>query len=329
MALRQQAERTLAALAASGGAGARLPVSIGISGGGSSADTMIARAERASRAAGELGGDRVLVYHPALHDTRRREWASIGELRQACDRSEFEVHYQPIVRMSDRSPVGAEALVRWRHPTNGLLLPGAFVPDAERSGLIVRIDDLVCDIVSHDVATWIDSDRVAESFTVSINISPVHLADPELLNRLQLLSTRIDPRRLRIEITESAAMRDPGYTVELLGAVRALGYTIILDDFGTGYSSMAWLHRLPVQVLKIDRTFVSGLAEDADARRIVQVMVGLAEDLGLSTTAEGIETEDEARLVTELGCGFGQGYLFGRPVPPVEAVSLFGSSTPR
>ncbi|MEM8747921.1 MAG: EAL domain-containing protein [Actinomycetota bacterium] len=141
------------------------------------------------------------------------------------------------------------------------------------------------------------------------------------LNDLRVIADRVDARRIRLEITESAAMRDPEYTVDVLSSVRSLGYTVILDDFGTGYSSMAWLHRLPAQILKIDRTFVRDLATDADSRRIVEVMVSLARDLGLATTAEGIETDEQSRILAEIGCDYGQGFLLGRPVPASELVA--------
>ncbi|MEM1331961.1 MAG: EAL domain-containing protein [Actinomycetota bacterium] len=282
---------------------------------GDSDGALLGRAERAATAAHELGGDRLLTYHPVLHRSRRREVAVMDGLRRACERDEFVVHYQPIVRLEDEAVVGAEALVRWEHPTDGLVLPDRFIPDAERSGLVVRIDDLICDRVADQLVEWEESGEIDDRFSVSINISPVHLADPDLVARLSGVAERVDARRLRFEVTESAAMRDPEYTVDVLRTLRDLGFTIILDDFGTGYSSMAWLHRLPVQVLKIDRSFVLGLPDDADARRLVELIVSLAADLGISLTAEGIETRAQAELLAELGCRYGQGYLFGRPGP--------------
>ncbi|MEM9748310.1 MAG: EAL domain-containing protein [Actinomycetota bacterium] len=320
-AIRALAEGVLDDLAAAPDPLPRVPVSIGVAEGGASSPDVLARAELAARAARELGGDRILVYHPALHESRRRQQVSVEELRRACDRGEFEVHYQPIFQFSDRSLVGVEALLRWQHPTNGLLYPDRFIRDAERSGLIVRIDNLVLRLVAEQVAGWIDAGTIDERFSASVNISPVHLADPDLLNDLRVIADRVDARRIRLEITESAAMRDPEYTVDVLSSVRSLGYTVILDDFGTGYSSMAWLHRLPAQILKIDRTFVRDLATDADSRRIVEVMVSLARDLGLGTTAEGIETDEQSRILAEIGCDYGQGFLLGRPVPASELVA--------
>ncbi|MFK8023342.1 MAG: EAL domain-containing protein [Ilumatobacter sp.] len=324
-ALRRLADQVMAELGATAGPIGRLPVSIGIAEGRGDAGDAVMRAERAARAAAELGGDRVLVYHPALHQSQQRELVSVEELRRACEGREFEVYYQPIVRLDGCRSVGAEALVRWNHPTRGLVAPNDFIPDAERSGLIVRIDDLVCDIVGDDLAAWSDAGLLTSGFSVSINISPVHLVDPELANRLRLLAERVDARRIRIEITESAAMRDPEYTVELLHTIRELGYTVILDDFGTGYSSMAWLHRLPAQVLKIDRSFVADVTTDVDALRIIELMVSLAEDLGIAITAEGIETQQQADILTEIGCTYGQGFLFGRPVASAEAAAMFGA----
>ena len=293
----------------------RIPISSGLSEGAATASETLERAEIAARAARELGGDRVLAFHPALHATRRRRSFSIEELRRGCDRREFQAYYQPVIRLSDRSLAGVEALVRWWHPERGVLVPERFVPDAERSGVIVRIDDLVVDTVAGQVARWVDDRVVDDRFSASFNISPLHFADPELLGRLRAVAERVDPGRLAIEVTESTAMSDPEWTVDVLTAVRDLGFTVILDDFGTGYSSMSWLHRFPAQVLKIDREFVRDVATAADSRRIVDVMVSLATDLGLSTTAEGIETAEQADLLGEIGCEFGQGFFLGAPVP--------------
>jgi len=288
---------------------------------------LLRRAELAARTGQTAGGDRSLSHGAELDERVKARRTAVADLRRACEQDELEAWYQPIIRLADRSVVGAEALVRWQHPERGVVAPDHFIPLAEQTGLIDEIDLTVLNQSIEHLHDWERRGVFAEhtgdaaGFSVSVNLSALHLVGPELLPELRRAADRVDPVRIRFEITESAAMADPELTVATLLEIRALGFAVILDDFGTGYSSMAWLHRLPVQVLKIDRSFVSGLPGDADSHRIVDLVITLADDLGISVTAEGVETEAQAECLAELGCRYVQGYLFGRPAP---AAMLFG-----
>jgi EAL domain-containing protein (putative c-di-GMP-specific phosphodiesterase class I) len=221
------------------------------------------------------------------------------------------------VRIGDEAIMAFEALVRWEHPERGLVPPGAFIPLAEETGLIVPIGKWVIREVCRTMRRWTD-ELGADWVPCSVNLSVRHLQQPDLVAtvRAALEEYDIAPRRLVLEITESAVMENGSGTVETLEELRALGVRLALDDFGTGYSSLAHLHRFPLDVLKIDRSFTATLNADHQGASIAGAIVSLAQALGLETVAEGIEDTDQHDQLTRLGCTYGQGFLFSRPMPP-------------
>ena len=239
------------------------------------------------------------------------------ELRRALDRDEFELHYQPVVEAASRSTVGAEALIRWRHPERGLLMPGAFISVAESSGLIDPMGLWVLRRVCAQLKEWHEAKHPAASLRVAINLSARQFRDPEL-SRVVLAAIDefgISPDRLELELTETAAMMDHDHTRKMFMMLRDAGVSIAIDDFGTGYSSLSYLRRLPFDKLKIDREFVSGVDHTPHSQAICSAMIALGRGLSLDVLAEGIENEREARFLGEQGCQLFQGYRFSRPLP--------------
>lgn len=235
------------------------------------------------------------------------------QLRTGLARGEFEAHFQPIVRLDDGTPVGDEALVRWRHPERGLLAPADFLGVAEESGLIEAID-----WATYRAACTSLRDAPGDGF-VTINLSPRHFRHDDFDARLLALvaETGCDPRRLRVEVTEGTLLGDTDNVVRLLGRLRDAGVDAAIDDFGTGYSSLGHVHRFPLRMLKIDRSFVAALGDPGDRRgtAIVGAILALARALELDVIAEGVETEAQRAALQAMGCAFGQGWLFGRPAP--------------
>jgi predicted signal transduction protein with EAL and GGDEF domain len=236
-------------------------------------------------------------------------------LRQALERSEFRIHYQPIISLVTGRVTEVEALVRWAHPTRGLIAPGEFIPIAEETGLIVPLGYLVLREAAQQVRTWQRLYRSVPPLVVSVNLSGRQLAHPGLIKDIEsaLSAADLDPRFLKLEITESVVMQDAEATISTLRHLKAMGIQLAIDDFGTGYSSLSYLKRFPIDTLKIDRSFVAGVGEDQQDTAIVHSVVALAKALGLSVTSEGIETAAQERYLRELGCDYGQGYLFARP----------------
>jgi EAL domain-containing protein (putative c-di-GMP-specific phosphodiesterase class I) len=242
-------------------------------------------------------------------------------LHRALERQELELHYQPVVDLHTQSLVGMEALVRWRHPTRGLLLPHEFIPLAEDSGLIVPVGAWVLKEACRQATEWkvIRTERSQDNarLNISVNVSAVQLADPgfprQVAEAIQV--SGIDPDQLWLEITESALMRDADDAVVVLQAFRELGLHVEIDDFGTGYSSLSYLQRFPVETLKIDRSFVEDLDDRSDNAAIVRAIIGLGDSLGLSIIAEGVERQSQVARLQVLGCHLAQGFLFGRPLP--------------
>ncbi|MGD9832802.1 MAG: putative bifunctional diguanylate cyclase/phosphodiesterase [Piscinibacter sp.] len=246
------------------------------------------------------------------------------ELRQALDRDEFVVHYQPRVQPGDGRILAAEALIRWQHPQRGLLYPGAFIEVAEAAGLIDEMGRWVLDAACAQAAVWRREGLSLQR--ISVNVSPRQLASGELpaLVADVLERHRLPGSALELEVTESLLMNDPGDARAQLAALRQRGVTVALDDFGTGYSSMALLRQLPIDVMKVDRSFVVGLGTDDGAMAVTRAIVTLARSLRLHLVAEGVETEAQAEVLRSLGCDQLQGYLFSRPVPAAGFARLAG-----
>ncbi|MFV3383411.1 MULTISPECIES: phosphodiesterase DibA [Pseudomonas] len=250
------------------------------------------------------------------HAQQRVETA--GELRRALEQQELRVFYQPVHDLLNNKLVGVEALVRWEHPTRGMVSPGEFIPIAERTGLIAEIDAWVLRQSCRQMMQWQVEGR--ELQFVAVNISSRLFGQRELYRQVAevLHDTGLDPALLELEVTESAVMEDPEVALEQLHRLRELGLSLAIDDFGTGYSSLLRLKRLPVQKLKIDQGFVAGLPSDEDDIAIVRVIIALARSMGMQVHAEGIEQAEQARFLLEQQCDLGQGYWYGRPMPAVD-----------
>jgi diguanylate cyclase (GGDEF)-like protein len=271
----------------------------------------------------------------AFYSTERDDFdparlALVGDLREAIERDEMEVWYQPEVNLQTGCAVGAEALVRWRHAREGLIAPALFIPIIEQTSLLGPMTHHILRTALFDTAAWQPHDG---GFHVAVNLSARNLNERELAEAIARLleASGLPPEALIIEVTESAVMSDPPAAREQLLRLRGLGVGIAVDDFGTGYSSLAYLKHLPVTELKIDRVFVDGIESDAASRSIVEASVHLGHVLGLRVVAEGIETPEAHDIVRDLGCDLGQGWLFGKAVPRAEfrATHLEGVSDAR
>ncbi len=240
------------------------------------------------------------------------------DLRQAMAQQELELFYQPQIELASGRLVGCEALMRWRHPTRGLVPPNRFIPIAEDLGLITAMGEWALHRACADAAQWEGDLKVA------VNLSPVQFTNGDVVAVVSaaLRQSGLEPSRLELEITESMLLQDNAATLATLQALRALGVRIALDDFGTGYSSLGYLRHYPFDKIKIDRSFVSEISTRPDCAAIVDSIANLARRLGMSTTAEGVETDEQRRLVLEAGCTEGQGYYFGRPLPLQEMTPL-------
>jgi diguanylate cyclase (GGDEF)-like protein/PAS domain S-box-containing protein len=269
------------------------------------ADAAMYRAKRDGRA-------RCVLFADAMREEALVRLETEVALRRAVSAGELRLHYQPVVDLGTGRTVGVEALLRWQHPDRGLVLPSEVVSIAEETGLIVPIGEWVLTQACTQLAVW---QREAPHLTMAVNLSGVQLARADLVRRVAdvIDATGIPPGSLSLEITESVLMRDAEEALGLLLDLKALGVRISVDDFGTGYSSLTYLKRFPVDVLKIDRTFVDGLGADLDDLAIVQAILALASSLGIDTIAEGVETSLQAGVLRDLGCRRAQGFLLGRP----------------
>jgi diguanylate cyclase len=279
----------------------------------SAADHLVRDADVAMYRAKELGSNRCELYDAAMHAGARRRLDVEEDLRGALERGELRLHYQPEVDLASGCVGAVEALLRWEHPTRGLLGPGEFICVAEESGLIVPIGAWVLEEATRQAAAW-----PGEPVLVRVNVSARQLREPHFVATVQaaLAASGLPARALCLELTESVLMEDLDHSAAVLRRLRALGTTLALDDFGTGYSSLAYLRSLEVDRLKIDRSFMAELDAAPAEQTIVAAIVGLARGLGLAVTAEGIETQAQLACVQRLGCDAAQGFLLARPAPP-------------
>ncbi len=233
------------------------------------------------------------------------------DLRLGVERNEFELYYQPIVNLGDASLLGFEALVRWNHPSRGLITPGEFIETAEKTGLIIPLTFFVLRSACEQMMRWRRSHLAPPSLILTVNLSATHLSQPNLVHQVKQIieESGIDPRCLKLEITESAVMENAEAAINVLKGIQRLGVQLSIDDFGTGYSSLSYLHRFPIDTLKIDRAFVSAMEDGTENGEIVKTVIALAKALRLSVIAEGIETIHQMHQLRVLGCPYGQGYL--------------------
>jgi len=291
---------------------------------------LLRNADLAMYTAKDRGKNRYVKFEDAMHTASVERIALEQDLRAALTRGQLAVHFQPIVEVTGRRLIGFEALVRWQHPTRGLLLPDTFIPIAEDAGLVETIDRYVLREACRQARTWpLAAD--GNGYVISVNVSARRLLDPALVDDVAaaMRDLSVSSGSLVLEITESAMLRDTDTAVERLGAVRALGAKVALDDFGTGYSSLAHLRRLPIDILKIDRTFVGDLTGDVAHGGIANAILQLAQNMGLAAIAEGVETADQLDELRELGCVLAQGYYVGRPLDTTSALELVRAATPR
>jgi diguanylate cyclase (GGDEF)-like protein/PAS domain S-box-containing protein len=279
------------------------------------ADIAMYRSKKAGRARSE-------IFDRTMHDQAVARLELETSLRSGVERREFELHFQPIVSLHDGTLAGLEALIRWRHPKRGLLLPGEFLSMAEETGLIVPIGWWTLEEAARHARQWWDPTRRAPY--VAVNLSATQLSQPDLIHQLRgvLARTGAPPASLRLELTENVIMQHAEATVRTLEHLRSLGVSLMIDDFGTGYSSLSYLHRFAAEALKIDDTFIAGVGPNGENSEIVRTIVALADELEMEVVAEGVETAEQLRMVQILGCRSAQGYLLARPTPAGDAGAL-------
>lgn len=289
---------------------------------GKDIDTLIKHADVAMYHAKEAGRDTYRFFTPAMNDRVRPRLRLENQLRQALEQGEFELWYQPRVRLADGRIGAAEALLRWRHPEDGWIAPADFIPVAEESGLIVPIDQWVLEEVCRQNLEW--QRRGLKQIPVAVNLSAMDFRRPDFRDRVVrvLADTGIDPRWLELELTESVLLRQSDEIMATFQRLRTLGVHFAIDDFGTGFSSLAYLKQLPVSMLKVDRSFVRDVPGDPNDEAIVKAVVELGQVFGLQVVAEGVETETQLHFLRRLGCDSVQGFYFGRPQPPAEFEKL-------
>ena len=288
-----------------------------------SADERLKDAELAMYHAKRNGGDRIDVYKPAMRARKSDRLTIASDLRRAIEREEITILYQPIVRLEDRVIAGFEALARWNHPKLGRMSPHEFINIAEESGLIVELGLFVLERTARQLSTWQRTLRPREPLFASVNVSSRQLLRHDLMQDLRTVLARAPVSRgsLKLEITESVVMENPEHAAQMLHRIRELGAGLALDDFGTGYSSLAYLQRFPFDTIKIDKSFVQTTAKGTRPV-ILRSIIALAHDLGMDVVAEGAETDSDAVELSQLGCEYAQGFVFGEPMTPERARDL-------
>jgi EAL domain-containing protein (putative c-di-GMP-specific phosphodiesterase class I) len=246
------------------------------------------------------------------------------DMRRALERNEFRNVYQPIVALDSGRIVGFEALVRWQHPTRGMIGPEAFIFVAEETGLIRDLGWWSLREACRQMNTWRALSKDYVDLTMSVNVSAKQLLQPHLVEDMKklLVETALPPEALKLEITESAVMADPAAAAEMLQQIKVVGIRLAIDDFGTGYSSLSYLHRFPLDTLKMDRSFISGDGEGSEGMEIARTIMPMAKTLRLDVVAEGVETIEQVGLLKRLQCKYAQGYYFSKPLAPEEVPPL-------
>jgi diguanylate cyclase (GGDEF)-like protein len=265
------------------------------------------------------------VYEPKEASAARRRFSIETELRRALEKDQLKLFYQPLVDLKSGAVAGFEALARWTHADRGDISPNEFIPVAEESGLIIELGRWAMHKASQTLADWDRAAGVSLPLYVGVNLSAIQVARDDIAGMVAsaLKASGIAGERLTLELTESSIVQDPARATRVFDALKALDATVAMDDFGTGYSSLAYLQRLPIDVLKIDRSFIRGMMVDPDSVAIVRAVLSLADALGMSTTAEGIETAELAETLAALGCSSGQGFFYARPLEADAALQYW------
>lgn len=332
VAVRESSEKLLAAIARPfklGKSQITLDFAIGIVALDHAHDRQLSRlidaAELALSEAKNSPPPRCVFFSESMRTERSREFALESELRNAIEKRNLSIHVQPQFESISGESRRGEVLVRWEHPERGFISPALFIPVAEKAGLIEQVSEVVMEKTLDLLASMRDSGR--SNMTLSINAAGHQLDSGKLIDTLVSASQQmsIPLTMLEIEITESMALRNPDNAIHFLGRLRELGATVALDDFGTGYSSLQYLLELPIDVLKIDRSFVRDMEADPKKHRFIRTIIELASDLGMLTVAEGVETSSQMKMLQELGCDYLQGFLLSRPLPPEEFIAVLDS----
>ena len=294
---------------------------------GREGEVLLKNADLALYRAKAEGRRNIQFYRHELHLRVVERNAIERDLRTALAERQFELYYQPKVDLTTGKVAGAAALIRWRHPDRGMIPPDVFIPVAEKNGLVCDLTDWVLDEACRQVRSWMD--QGIDPVPVAINVSALDLRRPEFTDRVAatLVHAGVSPKYLEIEVTESTMMHDVDQVIGTLRRLRALGVSISIDDFGTGYSSLAYLKQFPVQRLKIDRSFVNDMSDDVNTHAIPQLIIDLARNLGVSVLAEGVETDKQRVMLTDMGCEEAQGYLFSAPIPSASFEELLRAKT--
>ncbi|HEX2785781.1 MAG TPA: GGDEF domain-containing phosphodiesterase, partial [Ilumatobacteraceae bacterium] len=302
-----------------------LSASIGIKVGDASctASSMMRDADLAMYDAKSTGKARWAMYEPALRAAAMHRLELENDLRQALDKRQFRLLYQPVVELSSNAIVGFEALLRWDHPTLGVILPEAFIPIAEANGTIVEIGRWVLEEACRTGAEW-RSSMPANALSMAVNLSVRQIATPEIVADVAraVASWGFPAESLVLEMTESVLVKDPDTAALRLQELRALGVRLAIDDFGTGYSSLSYLRQFPIDILKIDKSFVQTITDQSPDPAIVRGLLDLAKTLSIQTVAEGIEIDVQLESLREQHCDYGQGFLFARPLERTAAAAL-------
>jgi EAL domain-containing protein (putative c-di-GMP-specific phosphodiesterase class I) len=305
-------------------------VGIALAQGGEPADALIRDADAAMYRAKERGRARYELFDEVMRGRALDRLRVENDLRRALERDELELYYQPVVSLRQGSIVSVEALLRWHHPERGLVTPEGFIPVAEEIGLIKEIGQWVLEHACTQGARWYASRPDAAPIGMSVNLSPVELAHGDLPATVAALlrGTGLDPSCLSLEITEHVLLEESKDVVDRLHALASIGVQIVLDDFGTGYSSLAYLTRLPIDTIKVARSFVQALSPEPPGGAVTEAIVSMARALSLDVVAEGVETETQVKELRRLGCELAQGYYFSEPVPAEKITAMLQGTPP-
>jgi diguanylate cyclase (GGDEF)-like protein len=306
--------------------------SIGISMGGGTEEpgALIRDADSALYRAKDHGRGGYEIFDEVMRSRVIEHMQTENDLRRAIQREEFAVHYQPVVRLADGTIESMEALLRWDHPERGLIGPLAFIPVAEESRLIVPIGRWVIEQACRQAAAWQRLRPDSAPVGVAVNLSARQIADPELIPNVEesISANGIEPSSLWLELTESTLLDDTAHVERTLESLNRLGVRLVLDDFGVGFSSLGYLKRLPLSMVKLDRTFVKNVSDRPHDAAIVRAVSDMADTIGIAVVAEGVETAEQVRAARDLGCGYAQGFHFAEPVPPAYVEGLLASPMP-